>query len=608
MTNLVNLLDHVISLTEAAADLLVKEWEREGGPRGQGDKADVDRDIEVFLRSGLLRLLDADFWGEETSQYLTRNPYCWVVDPHDGTADFLRGLQGSSVSVALVHNNIPVLGVVCAPISPDRGRDCIAWAEGLPHLLRNGHPLQVDLSLGELSKDSIVWLSAAAANKPEINTELCFPSRFIAMPSIAYRLARAAIGDGVCAVSLVSLAAHDVAAGHALLRGAGGVLLRQDGKPLSYAHSFELVSLRCFGGAPLACEALTKRLWGEALKSPVTLQRSVNVRACFPSVANMQRGTACLAGLIAGDNLGAQVEFMDAQSVDERCRIKPLCMEDGGVWNILAGQPTDDGELALTLARSIVVSNGYNSESAAQAYVQWLASKPFDIGNTTRQALIGPMRYPHLPVAEACRVSASISSQANGALMRVAPIGIAAQGNPQLAANWARQDAQLTHPHPVCVEANAAFSAAIAVGVAGGGRQEMFDSALAQLADDDHANVIRNCLLAAAKGEVVEEFQWQMGWVLIALQNAFYRLMLGASIEDAVVDTVMCGGDTDTNASIVGALIGAATGLNVFPLKWALCLRSNRALLGVKARPAFLWPDDVSELAERLSFGCRQEK
>lgn len=88
MTNLVNLLDHVISLTEAAADLLVKEWEREGGPRGQGDKADVDREIEVFLRSGLLRLLDADFWGEETSQYLTRNPYCWVVDPHDGTADF----------------------------------------------------------------------------------------------------------------------------------------------------------------------------------------------------------------------------------------------------------------------------------------------------------------------------------------------------------------------------------------------------------------------------------------------------------------------------------------------------------------------------------------
>jgi ADP-ribosylglycohydrolase len=188
--------------------------------------------------------------------------------------------------------------------------------------------------------------------------------------------------------------------------------------------------------------------------------------------------------------------------------------------------------------------------------------------------------------------------------MRVAPIGIAAQGNPQLAANWARQDAQLTHPHPVCVEANAAFAAAIAVGVAGGSRKEIFDSALEQLADDEHENVIRECLLAAARGEVVGEFQWQMGWVLIAFQNAFYQLMRGACIEEAVVNTVMSGGDTDTNASIVGALIGAATGLNAFPLKWALCLRSNRALVGVKARPAFLWPDDVSELAGRVGVVC----
>lgn len=51
MTNLVNLLDHVISLTEAAADLLVKEWEREGGARGQGDKADVDRSSSSIAHS-----------------------------------------------------------------------------------------------------------------------------------------------------------------------------------------------------------------------------------------------------------------------------------------------------------------------------------------------------------------------------------------------------------------------------------------------------------------------------------------------------------------------------------------------------------------------------
>ncbi|WP_148926151.1 ADP-ribosylglycohydrolase family protein [Stutzerimonas stutzeri] len=71
--------------------------------------------------------------------------------------------------------------------------------------------------------------------------------------------------------------------------------------------------------------------------------------------------------------------------------MRPLRLEDGGVWGILAGQPTDDGELALTLARSLIQTGQYDTERAATAYVEWLKSKPFDVGNTTRQALTGAM-------------------------------------------------------------------------------------------------------------------------------------------------------------------------------------------------------------------------
>lgn len=94
------------------------------------------------MREQLLALLPCDFWGEETGHTLTGHAYCWVVDPNDGTSDFIRGLKGSSVSVGLLHNSIPVLGVVYAPVTEDRGADCIAWAEGLPELLRNGHPVK----------------------------------------------------------------------------------------------------------------------------------------------------------------------------------------------------------------------------------------------------------------------------------------------------------------------------------------------------------------------------------------------------------------------------------------------------------------------------------
>ncbi|WP_371918097.1 inositol monophosphatase family protein [Pseudomonas sp. ACN5] len=90
------------------------------------------------------------FGGEETGHVLTGHPWCWVIDPNDSTSDFLKGVKGSSISVGLLRHSIPVLGVVYAPITEDRGKDCLAWAEGMPYLLRNGQPVDVDLSQRDL--------------------------------------------------------------------------------------------------------------------------------------------------------------------------------------------------------------------------------------------------------------------------------------------------------------------------------------------------------------------------------------------------------------------------------------------------------------------------
>ena len=50
------------------------------------------------------------------------------------------------------------------------------------------------------------------------------------------------------------------------------------------------------------------------------------------------------------------------------------------VWHTLAGQPTDDSELGLTLARSLVRMGRYDPDDAAAAYGRWYASGPFDCG------------------------------------------------------------------------------------------------------------------------------------------------------------------------------------------------------------------------------------
>lgn len=261
--NLRTLLAQTIEVVTRAGQLLIAEWARIDGPRGKGDKAEVDVEIEQFLRPQLLSLLTCDFWGEETGNCLTGNAWCWVVDPNDGTNDFLNGIKGSALSIGLLYEGMPVLGVVFAPVTNEGVPDCIAWAEGLTQVIRNGRELTAKLFGKVLSSNEFVMVSSAAINKPAVNSELCKPANFIPMPSIAYRLAKVAAGEGVCGISLYPVSAHDVVAGHAILRGAGGVLLDERGESITYATGagMHAVAYRCFGGSLSACRTLVGREW-----------------------------------------------------------------------------------------------------------------------------------------------------------------------------------------------------------------------------------------------------------------------------------------------------------------------------------------------------------
>jgi ADP-ribosylglycohydrolase len=101
------------------------------------------------------------------------------------------------------------------------------------------------------------------------------------------------------------------------------------------------------------------------------------------------------------------------------------------------------------------------------------ASRPFDSGSTTVQALSAAASAP-VHKAEAARAAANWASQSNGALMRCAPIGIWAS-HAEEASMAARDDARLTHPHPVCQAASAAFVAAITTAVGGSDQEAMAD-------------------------------------------------------------------------------------------------------------------------------------
>ena len=256
------ILPAVIALVHKAGDMVAAEFCRPDGPRANhADSAPLDHEIELFLREGLTALLPARFVGEEAGvQTAEANGYCWVVDPHDGTRAFLEGRRGSAVSVALLRDGKPVIGVVYAPLSPDRGPDMIAWAEG-EQITRNGAPVDIDLRTRDLAADEVVFLNHGAWQRPVWNGTACAPARFMPLPSIAYRLARVAVGDGIATVTLRPVAAHDIAAGHALLDAAGGVLLAEDGASVVYDTHGDCRPFACFGGAPKAVATLLTRTW-----------------------------------------------------------------------------------------------------------------------------------------------------------------------------------------------------------------------------------------------------------------------------------------------------------------------------------------------------------
>ncbi len=251
----------VADLVIEAGALILAELQRPDGPRGSGSKAEVDVEIEVVLRRGLEQIFSCDFVGEETGRYQTGHRYCWVVDPNDGTADFLAGRSGSAVSVGLLDEGEPVLGVVYAPVTP-RGADCIAWQRGMNSPLRNGRTITPTKRNSDLN-GSIVFVSTGAASKRAENDILCAPAFCEPMPSIAYRLARVAAGDGAACVSLYPVSPHDVIAGHALLKAVGGDIFDQEAKSIRYTASAEFIGPveQCFGGHVEACRTLVARPW-----------------------------------------------------------------------------------------------------------------------------------------------------------------------------------------------------------------------------------------------------------------------------------------------------------------------------------------------------------
>ena len=307
----------------------------------------------------------------------------------------------------------------------------------------------------------------------------------------------------------------------------------------------------------------------------------------------LSRAEGCLLGQLAGDALGSLVEFQSPSDIHRRYPNGVRELADGGTWNTIAGQPTDDSEMALMLARMLVRERRYDAEEARKGYVFWLNSDPFDCGSTISSGLRG---------------NPNPDRATNGALMRISPLGIfCCNSDLETTAQLARLDASLTHPHPVCLQANALYTMAIAQLISGRkSPRETYEDIKLWATDMKVEKTLMTAILVAADS-VPADYTTLEGWVIIAFHNALWQLLNAPSLKEGVVDTVMRGGDTDTNAAIAGALLGAAYGRNALPTQWVEKILSCRPKAGEprvhRPRPECFWPVDVLELARSLVAG-----
>jgi myo-inositol-1(or 4)-monophosphatase len=183
----------------------------------------VDKESEKVLKQRLSNILpSSSFLGEESgSDGIQDSEFLWIVDPLDGTTNYLHGLPVFSISVALLKNGEPIVGVVDCPVLKET---FTAYSGGGAHL--NGEPISV--AMNKRLSDTLI-----ATGFPyykfdrmdaylEVLADLMQSTHGLRrMGSAAIDLAYTACGrfDGFFEMNL---SPWDVAAGVLLVREAGG--------------------------------------------------------------------------------------------------------------------------------------------------------------------------------------------------------------------------------------------------------------------------------------------------------------------------------------------------------------------------------------------------
>ena len=158
---------------------------------------------------------------EQSTHFDPGYPFSWVVDPVDGTTNFARGLPVWGISVALLYEGAPLLGVVNFPLVGEE-----FWAVRTQGAWRSGIRIQTNTDAAPDDEQLLM-----KCTRTERQFALTTPLKSRVMGSAAYHLCKVADGTALAAIETTPKV-WDLAAAHLIVQEAGGVINSVGGAPI----------------------------------------------------------------------------------------------------------------------------------------------------------------------------------------------------------------------------------------------------------------------------------------------------------------------------------------------------------------------------------------
>ena len=222
--------DAVVAATQEAAELAFASWRDGAAPDTKvweksrnNPVSDIDMAVDALLTTRLQAILPEAAWlSEETVDDPSRLDarLLWLVDPIDGTRDYVRGRSGWCVSVALIADGLPVFAVMAAPAEDKIWVAAVGEGVTCNGALLSGSTRQ-DFSGARVPADHV----------PRVDSDLVIVNK---PNSIAMRMTMVACDRADLVATLRWGNEWDIAAAHLVAQEAGGIVSDALGRPILY--------------------------------------------------------------------------------------------------------------------------------------------------------------------------------------------------------------------------------------------------------------------------------------------------------------------------------------------------------------------------------------